>query len=73
MAKVGSDLTRYVQDVDSTIDLVVLDCSIDEQTEIVETESNDLNCVFQAQSVPDERKLVDESENEKGEVGGNGS
>jgi hypothetical protein len=48
MPKVEFDLIGCVQNLDRTIDLIVLDCSVYEQTEVVETKSDDLNRVLEA-------------------------
>ena len=52
----------------SFMDLVDLNGRIDEEPEIVKTQSNDLNGVFQAQRVVHENKLINETKDEECEV-----
>lgn len=47
-------------------DLLHLNGTIDEKTDVVHDESNDLNGVFHAQGIPHEEKLIQEAENIEG-------
>lgn len=51
------------------IDLADLNRRVDEQSEVVETQSNDLNGILEAQGIIDKHKLVQETKDEEGEVG----
>lgn len=67
------DESALVQLVGGVPDLVELDRSIDENTDVVDDETNDLNGVLQAQSIPDKPQLVEVTEHEDGEIRGNGA
>lgn len=55
--------------VDSVADLVELDGGVDENADIVDDKTNDLNGVFQTQGIPDKPQLVQIGEHEDGEIG----
>jgi hypothetical protein len=55
------------------LDLVKLDGGIDEDAEVVDDETDDLNRVLEAQGVPYEPEFVQIAEHEYGEVGGDGA
>lgn len=59
--------------VDGIVDLIILYGRIDQHGQIERTQANNLNCVFQSQSIPHQRELIDEAEDEEGEVGGDGA
>lgn len=53
------------QDIDSLADLIDLDGCIDHQSEVCDTNTNDLNCVLDTEGIPDQNKLVEEAEDEE--------
>jgi hypothetical protein len=57
----------------SLLDLVNLNGRVDQKTEVVDAQADDLNRVLASQRIVSKQHLVDEAEDEKGEVGGNGS
>jgi hypothetical protein len=54
------------------VDLIHLDSGVYHHAQIVDAQANDLNGVLQPERIPDEEELVDEAEDEDGEVGGDG-
>lgn len=58
----------FTQGSNSLVDLIVLNRGVDEHPTVVQTQSNNLNSVFEAQRIPDQHKLVEESEDEENEV-----
>lgn len=52
-------------------DLIELDGGVDEDTDVVDNETDDLNSVLQPQGVPYKPELVEVPKHEHGEVGGN--
>jgi hypothetical protein len=71
--ELGLDKRLPVQLIGGVSDLVELDGGVDENADIVDDESNDLNRVLQSQSVPHEPELVQVAEHEDGKVGGDGA
>lgn len=67
------DEVVLVQGLDRIPDLILLDGGIDENANVVDDESDDLNGVFHAQSIVYEYQLVDVSEHEYGEISGDGA
>ena len=65
----GLDLVGSLQHIDCIVDLVLLYCGIDKQSEIIHAKANDLNGVFEPQGIPHKDELINESKNEEGEVG----
>ncbi len=51
------------------LDLVHLDSGIDQETDVVETNANDLDSVLQTKGIIDEDNLIDETENVEGQEG----
>lgn len=66
------DVVTTIQVDDSVVDLIVLNGSVDEHSTVVHTQSNNLNSVFEAQRIPDQYKLVEETKDEECEVGWDG-
>lgn len=62
------DIAPEFESFDSPVNLVELDCSIHQHTNIVDAESDDLNGVFESQRIPDEDQLIQETEDEECEV-----
>lgn len=52
------------QSFDRFVDLVVLNRSIDEHSNIIDAKSDDLNGILQSQRIVDKDQLVEESEDE---------
>jgi len=71
--EVARNKGAIVEVVGRVPDLVELDAGIDENADVVDDDSNDLNGVFEAQGIPHEHQLVDVAEHEDGEKGGNGA
>lgn len=67
------DEAIFLENDDGVVDLVDLNRGIDQDAEVVNAETDDLNCVFQAQRVVDQNHLVNVTKHEDGEVGGDGS
>jgi hypothetical protein len=59
---VRRDIVAISKDADSIVHLVPLDGSVDEETDIVQNEADDLNRVLHAQGIVDKKELVDVSE-----------
>lgn len=54
--------------LDGVVDLVHLHRGIYEHAQIVEAYPNDLNCILQPQRIPDQSYLIEEAEDEDGQV-----
>lgn len=54
------------------MDLLHLDSTVNEESEIAQAKSNDLNGVFHAKGIVDQNQLVEEPETVEGEEGGDG-
>lgn len=62
------NVSQLRQTTNSVIDLIILDCSVDKHTQIVAAESDNLNCVLESQGIVHQYQLVQETEDEEGEV-----
>lgn len=65
------DPSFEAQSFNCLVDLVVLDGCINQHTNIVDAEPNDLNGVLQSKGVVNQDKLIEETEDKEGEVGRN--
>jgi hypothetical protein len=63
---------RVYEGINGFLDLRYLHTRVDEHASVVEAKSNDLNCILGAQRIVDQDQLVQEAENEEGQVGGDG-
>lgn len=68
----GAWLDVSSQRIHCFVHLIDLYRRVDHHAEIVETQPDDLNGVLQPQRIPDQDHLVQEAEDEDGEIGGNG-
>lgn len=66
------DVVDAFQFVNCPSDLIHLDGRIDQHANVVDAQTKDLNRVFQSERIPDEDNLIQESEDEEGEVGWDG-
>lgn len=71
--EVTRDKGAVVEVVGRVFDLIELNAGIDENADVVDDDSDDLNGVFEAQGIPHEYQLVDVAEHEDGEKGGDGA
>ena len=69
--EVLGDEAARVEVVGSVLDLVELDGRVDENADVVQNETDDLNGVLHAQGIPCKEELVDIAEHEDGEESGN--
>lgn len=69
----STDESCFVECVDGLLDLIELNGSIYKNSDIVQDESDNLNCVLESQGVVYEDNLVDEAEHEDCEVRGDGT
>lgn len=66
-----ADLVHVGQDRNRVLDLVDLDCAVDQETDVADTETNDLNRVFQPKRIVYQHQLIEETETVEGEEGRN--
>lgn len=64
---------RIAQLVDRIADLIFLYGSVDEQADVVDTQTDDLNGVLESECIPPQDQFVHKAEDEEGEVGGDGA
>lgn len=60
------------QAIDGIVNLIHLNCGIDQQPHIVYAKSDDLNGILQSKGIPDQYQLVEEAKDVEGEEGRDG-
>ena len=63
---------RVYESINGFLDLSYLYTGVDEHASVVEAESDDLNRILGAQRIVNQDQLVQEAENEEGQVGRDG-
>jgi hypothetical protein len=66
---IGQDRTVCLEEINGISDLVDLQRSVGQQGHVAYAETDDLNGVLAAQSVPHQYQVVDEGEDEEGQEG----
>lgn len=70
------EVIKTIQDLqrsDGFVDLIELDSGVDQDADVVDDQTDDLNGVLLGEGIVDQGDLVDVAEHEDGEVGGDGA